>query len=71
VLKALHQSISSDDFDNLERLKSFNQQACPHKLSHLRHEPIRHPLTVDKEALYALVKEKESHDHHWSTRNIR
>ena len=64
VLKALHQSISSNDFDNLERLMSFSPQACPNKLRHLRHEPIRHPLTVDKEALYALVKEKESHDHH-------
>lgn len=64
VLKALHQSISSDDFDNLERLMSFSKQACPKNLAHLKHEPIRHPLTVDKEALYALVKEKESHDHH-------
>lgn len=64
VLKALGLRVGNNDFDDLETLMRLSSQACPSRLGQLRYEPIRHPLTVDKEALYALVKEKESHDHH-------
>jgi threonine synthase len=64
VLKALSLPLGKNDFDNLEILIDLGLQPCPTRLRHLRHETIRHPLTVDKEALTALVKEKESHDHH-------
>jgi len=62
VLKALGKAVSENDFDNLDILKQFSHQACPRHLQDLRNEPIRHPLTVKKDALYALVKEKEAYD---------
>lgn len=63
VLKALQIPLSEDDFDNLESLRQLSPQSCPSRLRQLRNEPIRHPLTVEKEALFALVKAKEHYDH--------
>ncbi len=62
VLKALGQPVSGNDFDDLDRLISLSPQACPSRLTHLRHALVHHPLTVKKEALYALVKAKEHYD---------
>jgi threonine synthase len=62
VLKALGQPLSGNDFDDLEHLISLSPQACPTRLTHLRHDLIHHPLTVKKEALFALVKAKEHYD---------
>jgi threonine synthase len=62
VLKALGHPVSDCEFDDLESLKALRPQACPILLSHLKERPIRHPLTVNKEALTALVKAKEHHD---------
>jgi len=62
ILKALGHPVSQDEFEDLERLKTLSPQACPALLNHLNERPIRHPLTVDKEALFALVKAKEHHD---------
>lgn len=62
VLNALGHPVSGDDFKDLETLMSLSHQVCPQRLRHLSQEPIRHPLTVKKEALYALVKKKEHHD---------
>ncbi|TXT17763.1 MAG: threonine synthase [Erysipelotrichaceae bacterium] len=63
VLKALGKDGDTDDFISLEKLSSLSHQKCPIHLSHLRDATIRHPLTVNKEALVALVKLKEHHDH--------
>ncbi len=63
VLKALGHTIDPDEFINLEALSQISLQKCPVHLSHLKDKAIRHPLTVNKDALYALVKQKEHHDH--------
>lgn len=62
VLKALGRSTDPDEFKDLDQLNALSPKACPKHLSVLSIAPIRHPLTVDKEALYALVKAKEHHD---------
>jgi len=62
VLNALNQSLSGDDFTDLDHLKALSPQACPKRLSVLRDQTVIHPLTVQKEALFALVKAKEHHD---------
>ncbi len=62
VLRALNLPVLINDFDNLDQLKTLSGQTCPLHLSTLRNEPIRHPLTVKKDALKALVKSKEAYD---------
>jgi len=62
VLSALGKPVSGNDFDDLESLRKLSPQACPKRLLTLRNEPIRHPLTVNKEDLFTLVKAKEHHD---------
>ncbi len=62
ILKALGHPVSSNEFQDLESLTRLSPQHCPALLMNLNDRPIRHPLTVEKEALFALVKAKEHHD---------
>jgi len=63
ILKALGCEVNQDDFINLESLSKITHQKCPVHLSQLKDKTICHPLTVNKEALFALIQKKEHHDH--------